>query len=453
MNILIMILLISFLVMIHETGHFLVAKAFGIKVDKFGFGLPVGPTLFSKKIGETEFIVHALLLGGYVAFPDDDKENKKNSEGRFDSKPVYQRLIVVSAGVIANFFCAIFLVLFCAGVWHKLPSGTYETSIAEIIPQAVVSLKNSGMQKGDVLYEINGSDASNPLALSKYLAESKAYDDFISEEDVHAKTIEFLELNPELKGKNLIPAGFTVKLPKPHIEKKVELTEDGIIGFEKPVKTQVELTEFQKSIRAMLPNHDVIEFPFNLKIEDLTRALCDGEKPLYITVLRNGEKIKLAPVYPDYNGGIGIKKIIKENMYIVKTPVDALKYSVIYLKRNSDLMLYGLYKMFTGKVPMEDMHGIIAITKIGGDIIKYNGLFKGLLLTAIISLNLAYLNLLPIPALDGGHIMFMLIEKITGKPVDEKVVTIISEIFFNLLIIFMIIIIVNDILAIIASKI
>ena len=448
-----MILLISLLVMVHEAGHFLAAKAFGIKVDKFGFGLPLGPTLFSKKIGETEFIVHALLLGGYVAFPDDDKENEKNSEGRFDSKPVYQRLIVVSAGVIANFLCAIFLVLFCAGVWHKLPAGTYETSVAEIMPQAVVSLKNSGMQKGDILYEINGSDASNPLALSKYLAQSKAYDDFISEEDIPAKMLEITQLNPELKGKNFIPAGFEIKLPKINDEKAVKLTDDEITGFERPSKNRVELTQFQKAVKVMLLNRDVVTLPFNLDIEDLARILCDGQSPLYITVLRNGEKIKLAPIYPDFNGVIGIKKIIKENSYTVNNPADALKYSAIYLKRNSDLMLYGLFKMFTGKVPMEEMHGIIAITKIGGDIIKYNGLFKGLLLTAIISLNLAYLNLLPIPALDGGHIMFMIIEKITGKPVNEKVVTVISEIFFNLLIIFMIIIIFNDILAIVASKI
>ena len=74
MSIIIMILLISLLILVHEAGHFLAARAFGIKVEKFGFGLPFGPTLFKTKCGETEILVHAFLLGGYVSFPDDDKD-------------------------------------------------------------------------------------------------------------------------------------------------------------------------------------------------------------------------------------------------------------------------------------------------------------------------------------------------------------------------------------------
>ena len=140
-------------------------------------------------------------------------------------------------------------------------------------------------------------------------------------------------------------------------------------------------------------------------------------------------------------------------MYPCNNIFDSFKYSWTYIKANSDLMLYGLGKLFTGKVPMEEMHGIVAITKIGSDIIEYQGLFKGLLLTAIISLNLAYLNLLPIPALDGGHLLFLLIEKIQGRPVDEKLAESISNIFFYLLILLMFYIIFNDIVALITNKI
>ena len=75
MSILIMILLLSLLILVHEFGHFIAARAFGIKVEKFGFGLPVGPTLFKTKCGETEILVHAFLLGGYVSFPDDEKDS------------------------------------------------------------------------------------------------------------------------------------------------------------------------------------------------------------------------------------------------------------------------------------------------------------------------------------------------------------------------------------------
>ena len=94
---------------------------------------------------------------------------------------------------------------------------------------------------------------------------------------------------------------------------------------------------------------------------------------------------------------------------------------------------------------MKDMHGVVAITKIGGDIIEKTGKSAGILLAALISMNLAILNILPIPALDGGHLMFLLIEKIMGRPLDDKVVEKISSVFFSLLIILMIFIVFNDI--------
>ena len=74
MSILIMLVLLSILILVHEFGHFITARMFGIKVEKFGFGLPIGPTLFQKKIGDVTILVHAFLLGGYVAFPDDEKD-------------------------------------------------------------------------------------------------------------------------------------------------------------------------------------------------------------------------------------------------------------------------------------------------------------------------------------------------------------------------------------------
>ena len=115
-------------------------------------------------------------------------------------------------------------------------------------------------------------------------------------------------------------------------------------------------------------------------------------------------------------------------------------------------MLVGLKQVFTGEVPLGDLHGIVAITKVGGDIINNNGIFYGLLLTAIISMDLAIVNFLPIPALDGGHVMFLIIEKIRGKRVSDKVVEKIANISFLLLIALMVIVIFNDVYALITQK-
>ena len=123
-----------------------------------------------------------------------------------------------------------------------------------------------------------------------------------------------------------------------------------------------------------------------------------------------------------------------------------------YLYDNTYMMLYGLYQIFTGKVQLTDLHGIVAITKVGGDIIDNSGIFSGLLLIAIISMDLAIVNFLPIPALDGGHIMFLIIEKLRGKPLKEEVIDKIGTIGFMFLIALMVFVIFNDIFGLITKK-
>ncbi len=101
---------------------------------------------------------------------------------------------------------------------------------------------------------------------------------------------------------------------------------------------------------------------------------------------------------------------------------------------------------------MSEMHGIVVITKVGSDIIETYGMLNGLLLTAIISIDLAIINLLPIPALDGGHLMFLALEKILGREIDEKITETIGRIFFLLLIVLMVFVIFNDIFALVTHK-
>jgi len=450
-----MLLLISFLIMIHELGHFLAAKAFKIKVNKFGFGLPVGPTLYRKKIGDTEFLVHALLLGGYVAFPDDDRDSEleKDSPERFLNKPIYQRMIVVIAGVLSNFIAAFLIVLLTAGIWHKLPTGTFETTIEEVLPTATESVKAANFQKGDVIITVNGTSTAIPTVLTKYLYYSRPFDGFADKKLADFKRYELEKINPNIDSSKILDKGTIVNIPDFLDESPVFLSYDQIIGLDNYKSEDTELTYTQKAVRDQVYGKKQYKIRIPMTLEDLAWAIADTKKPVEIIIGRNGEEIKMPVIYPDNNGLMGIKKEVTEVMYPCKNFADCWKYSWTYIKTNSDLMLYGLGKLFTGKVPMEEMHGIVAITKIGSDIIQYQGLFKGLLLTAIISLNLAYLNLLPIPALDGGHLLFLIIEKIQGKPVDEKLAESIANIFFYLLILLMFYIIFNDIVALITNKI
>ena len=117
------------------------------------------------------------------------------------------------------------------------------------------------------------------------------------------------------------------------------------------------------------------------------------------------------------------------------------------------MQIYGFYQLVTGKIPAKEIHGIVAVAKIGGDVITSGGMSSGLLLTAIISAWLAILNFLPIPALDGGHFMFLIIEKLQGKPVSEKVIEWTSTVFFILIVILAFLLIGNDIYALIMHQI
>ena len=180
-------------------------------------------------------------------------------------------------------------------------------------------------------------------------------------------------------------------------------------------------------------------------------AVSDGKHPINFTVIRNGETINLNPIYPDEKGLIGIGLTSNQKMIETKTIGSVIINSNKYLWDNTYTMMYSLGQLFTGNIPLKDMHGVVAITKIGGDMIQKAGKSSGILLAALISMNLAILNILPIPALDGGHLMFLLAEKITGRPIEEKVIEKISSIFFTLLIILMIFVLFNDITLIIGK--
>lgn len=451
----IMILLISLLILIHELGHFIAAKAVGIRVDKFGFGLPVGPTLFSKKFGDTEILIHAFLLGGYVSFPDDEEDCDlpKDSPLRYSNKTVGQRALVISAGVICNVILAYVLIFMTGLIWKHLPENTFTVKFDKFAPNAVESVKNSGIQQGDVIYSINGMKVDYPIAITKFFTMSKEFDGFVSAQTVEKKLEELKTLNPQIKDNEIISAGTKLKLPKFEDEAPVVLTFDNIIGIEKVVSTDVALSNHQKDLRDEINYQTSYTLKSEATLEDIAKAISDTKKPVSIVVLRDGEQIALNTVYPDKEGKFGIQQVYSENYVKTDNLKSLVKETCHYVNYNVGFMIYTLGKLFTGKVPMSEMNGIIAITKIGTELIAYKGLFQGLLLTAMISLNLALINILPIPALDGGHLFFLLIEKVTGKPVSKKFVEVLSNFFFYLLIALMILILYNDIHAWIIGKI
>ncbi len=454
MSIILMILLLSILILVHEAGHFFAARALGIKVTKFGFGLPIGPTLWSKQVGDVEVLVHAFLLGGYVSFPDDEKDSGVviSEEDRFMSKPVWKRMIVISAGVIANIITAFVFVIFTASVWGHLPSGDYQVYVGKILKENDYSAQYSNLQENDEITMINGINISSPYALSIFAKNSVAFDGKISEDDYNDTLITLKSLNPTLDENEVIESGVIVKLPNRQDESPLFIDENVLKGYKFFKDFRIELTQTQKDLRDNLLEKSTYVSEGKYTLSDVAYAITDNKTPINVEVLRDGKVVKISTIYPNKDGLIGVVPNPKEILMNTNTLLTVITGSCKYLWTQTYVLVYGLWQLFTGQIPIKDLHGIVAITKIGGDVIQNNGFFSGLLLTAIISLNLALVNFLPIPALDGGHFMFLLIEKLRGKPLDEDAINKISSICFMLLLVFMILIVFNDVYALIIHK-
>ena len=462
MSQIIMILLISLLVLVHEAGHFIAARMCGVRVTRFGIGMPFGPSWKMFKLGHTSFYLHSFLFGGYVSFCDDEENFKDNEEvdsdellpsdspELYENKTIAQKLFIVSAGVLMNIVFAFILVVLCASVFHKLPTSTQNVFVEGFIEEPTSNIQQLDIKQGDKFLFANGQKINTLYHLSFFAKNSKMFDDYAQEDLIQKNLDELKRLNPSLKDE--IEAGVKVILPKQLEEKPLQVNENMLKGLEKYKKDGVQLSKEQIKLRDEIYNQKTYEIKAQTTLNDLAMALSDTYKPLEITLLRDGKEIILKNIIINEKGLVGVLLRYEDIYEDTKTPGDVLVKSSKYLYTTTTTMLYSLWQLFSGKVSISDMHGVIAVVKVGGDIITQKGLLNGLLLTAMISINLAIMNFLPIPALDGGHVMFLLIEKLTGKKPSKETGEKITNFFFTLLIMLMVAICYNDIFALITKK-
>lgn len=457
MHIFTMLALLSVLILVHELGHFLVARKLGIKVERFGFGLPFGPTLYETVWGDTKVCVHAFLLGGYVSFPDDepDSEIPKDSPLRIANRKVWERFLVISAGVAANAVIAYLIVLFVAGFSGQLPSGKYNVFLDGLQPDKTLSAHQIGVKPNDKIISANGVKIDTLSKFIEIAQRSKKSDNYVSDEKSEIQANKIKKLNPNLINSNntAISKGTEVVLPAASPEEAITIPDDALGSSSKYTPAGNLLSKDEKKLRNELDGKKVYISNGKYTLAQIAAATADTVHPVNIVVDRNGKNIELKPAYPNKDGMIGVKLRVQEVTIAVKSPVSAVKKSWTYLYQNSYYMVKGLGLIITGQIPLNQVHGIVAITKVGSDIIEKKGIWDGLLLTALISIDLAIVNLLPIPALDGGHLFFLLIEKLRGKPVEEKVQESFAKYGFIFLIGLMVIIIFNDIFALVTDKI
>lgn len=439
---------ISILVLIHEYGHYRVAVACGVKVLRFSLGF--GKPLISWRKGkdQTEFVIAPILLGGYVRMLDEREGAVPPGERHraFNNRPVWARALVIAAGPVVNLIFAV--LLFSAVAYMGYPD-----------PKAILAqptenslLANAGLQDGDEIISLSFPDHEKTSVVSLeglYLAFTQAA---MSNDD----------LRLEVKRKDGDVVDITFPLSQ-FGSKKVNRNFMKNIGYRgawvSPSSRVITIANPEgAAARAGLQNGDIVVSVNGQKLEDSTQLLqairlANDHQPQAWQIERNGQILDIS-ITPNVinNEGVLIGKI---DAYIGSSEMVTIRYdllnSLAYGVKQSWIyteLMFGLIgKMFIGQASVDNLSGPIAIADTAGTAAKL-GFIQYIRLLALISLSLGLLNLLPLPVLDGGQLVYLLIEAIRGKPLSEKVINNLQLFGVFLLILLMLIASMNDILAI-----
>lgn len=400
-----LVLGISILVILHEFGHYFAARAFGIRVEKFYLFFDAwNIKLFNFKKGDTEWGIGWLPLGGYVKIAgmiDEsmDKEQMKQpaQPWEFRSKPAWQRLIVMIGGVVVNIIAGIVIFAMISFVYGE--KYTKNSSVKNgIVPSELA--KEYGFKTGDVLLSVNGNKIERfeeSLKAEYILGDGITYEVLRdgNTEKVHIPS-NFIDKFSDAKADFFLPrmTFFVSEITPNHNAEKAGLT----VG-DKIVKVNQDSFAFFDEFQQLLKKNANSEVVF---LVERNNALMDL-------------KIKV-----DENGRVGFRPDTKDFEYEVVKYGFFASFPAGWRKavETIDAQIKGWGKIFKGDIAVNKaVQGPIGIAKFyGGDWVWS----RFWLFTALISLGLAFMNILPIPALDGGHVLFLIFEIIIGKPLSQK---------------------------------
>ncbi len=424
---------LSILVGLHELGHLLAAKYFGVRVEKFSIGFP--PKIFGFKYGETEYCLSALPLGGYVKITgmideslDTDQMKGEPQPYEFRSKPAWQRLIIMLGGIIFNVVLGVLIMIAIAFTYGEkyIPIDEVNKYGIEVNNLG----KSIGLETGDKIININGK---KPKSFKELLDPA-----FILNDDSYYT----IERNGQEKKIN-ITSEFLQVYSSDKDEAKSFMT---VRGGKYPFLI-AGIVPDRNAEKAGLKSKDRI-----LKINETSISDFDSfqkmlhqnaGKKLDFVVERDGKTINLpVNVAADSTIGVGINNEIK----LVKRPysfTESLKVGTQTAFGVIGVQVMAYKKMAKGDINASDsLSGPIGMVMIFGMEFEAYRFWR---ITGFLSMVLALMNLLPIPALDGGHVMFLLYEMITGRPPSDKFLEIAQKVGMVLILGLMIFIFGNDI--------
>ena len=417
---------LGFMILIHEFGHYAVAKRLGVRVEVFSIGF--GKRLFGFRKGDTDYRISAIPLGGYVKMSGENPMDARTDDpAEFLNHSRWHRFLVAIAGPLMNIFLAIFLLTVVYMVHYEYPAVLDEpTVIGWVIKDTPAS--KAGLQAGDKIVRIDGIENPNwedvdtkealspgqPLALS------------VNRDGRLINTT----ITPEAYGVDQIGmAGWSPKQPcvcitdlqpgMPAQKAGLKLGDEILTVDGKPVPALAAMVETLKQTQ---------------------------DKPITLTVRRGNETktFTVQPVMNDKSYRIGVGSFPSKVTTLPFT--EALHLSIVRNRRASVMILELVKKMVERKMSIRTIEGPIRIGQAAGEAASRKGWTPLLELTAAISLNLGIFNLLPIPILDGGVIMFLLIEGVMRRDISLRIKERVYQAAFVFLVLFAVMVIYNDLM-------
>ncbi|MBT5258555.1 MAG: RIP metalloprotease RseP [Nitrospinaceae bacterium] len=425
---------LAVLIFVHELGHFLAARKCGVIVEKFSIGF--GKKLFGFTSRGTEFIVAAIPLGGYVKMKGEELGEETSEEGSFSAAPPQHRLLIAFAGPAFNilFALAIYVFVYMIGVETIGPViGTVKENSPAL---------EAGLQTGDKIISVN----NNPIRFWSQL-QKKVYHSPGEKLDFQIE-----RLNKGIINLEIIPTTEEIKNLFGDTEQV------GLIGITPLANTITYIKKESAAEKAGLQLNDRIIAVQNINIfgwSDLRPAAVDKPGELLTFKIQRNDTEILIPLTPtpktikgpDGNDlkigeiGIGMSGLMVLEQYGL---IGSVSRAIKETWEMTSLIAISVQKMLFGSIPADQIGGPILIFQIYGEQAE-QGFNEFIRLTALLSINLGLINLLPIPILDGGHILFFLLEIIKGRPVSERNRELAQQVGFFMLISLMVFAFYNDI--------